>query len=251
MWHELNSLLDRAPGAYSVCVWDAAGQQIYAYSEQVVRSAASLIKVPLVMAVLDAVAEGSVLCSLNTQLTLVEADRVEGPGGFDTAPAGTTKTVRQLIGHALRESDNTASNLLIDVVGFARVNHWLQARELRARLRRKFMDFDALAAGRDNITTARDMCAMLYQLQQPQYASLLEDLRSAVGDRKLEAGLPPNVSIAHKVGDLPGVEHDAGIVFGPHGAYIVAALGVDLPDVETGRRTIAAVSRMIWENDGK
>lgn len=248
MWHELDQLFHSAPGTYSACVCDALGRQRYGYHQHALRSAASLIKVPLAATVLNAVAEAGASFALHTTVVLGEADRVEGTGGVDTAPAGTIKTVRELISHALRESDNTASNLLIKLVGMKRVNEWLEAHGLQTRLRRKFVDFEALAAGRDNTTTASDMCAIFGQLLQPaRYAPLLDDLRQSVGNGKLEAGLPPGVALAHKIGDLPGVEHDAGIVFAPDGAYIIAVLGVDLPDVEAARRTIADVSRIVWE----
>jgi beta-lactamase class A len=247
MWHDLDQLLLTAPGAWSVCVWGAAGRQRYGLNEHAVRSAASLIKVPLAIAVLDALVAQAAF-ALDTPVVLREADRVDGTGSVDTAPAGTIKTVRELIGHALRESDNTASNLLIDLVGMERVNGWLASHGLRTRMRRKFMDFDALAAGRDNTTSASDMCAIMqHVLQHERYATLLHDLQRSVGDGKLEAALPPDVPLAHKVGDLPSVEHDAGIVFAPNGAYIIAVLGVDLPDVKAGRRMIADVSRVVWE----
>jgi len=246
MWHNLQQLLHAAPGTWSVCVWDAAGRQRYGLNEHAVRSAASLIKVPLAIAVLDALAQGAAF-ALDTPVVLREADRVAGTGGVDMAPVGTIKTVRKLICHALRESDNTASNLLIDLVGMERVNGWLQAHGLGTRLRRKLMDFDALAAGRDNTTSASDMCAIMqHVVQHERYVLLLHDLQRSVGDGKLEAGLLPGVPLAHKVGDLPGVEHDAGVVFAPPGAYIIAVLGVDLPDVEAARRTIADVSRLVW-----
>ena len=91
------------------------------------------------------------------------------------------------------------------------------------------------------------MCALLRQLLQPAYAELRALMERSVTDQKLDAGLPAGTTLAHKVGDLPGVEHDAGIIFAPEGPYMVAALAVDLPDVASGRETIAAVSRLIWE----
>ncbi|HEX6288869.1 MAG TPA: serine hydrolase [Herpetosiphonaceae bacterium] len=245
-WSDITALLNAAPGDYSVCVWSARGAQLYGYQEDIVRSAASLIKVPLAMAVYAA-QESMPAFAMQTALTLNEADRVEGEGSLDRAPAGTIKTVRELVAHALIESDNTASNLLIDRLGFEQVNQFIGQLGLETRLRRKFMDFAALAAGRDNTTTAREMCAIFYHLVQQRYAEVLEFLGQSVGDQKLEAGLPPGTPLAHKVGDLPGVEHDAGIVFAPHEPYIVAALSVELPDVESGRHTIAQASRLIWE----
>lgn len=241
-WDRLTTLLHAAPGEYSVCVWTAQGQPIFSYNADVIRPAASLIKVPLAMALVDAQPQ----IKLDTALTLAETDRVEGDGTFDRAPAGTIKTVHELIGHALIESDNTAANLLINCIGFAAVNRWLAARGFQTRLRRKFMDYAARAAGRDNTTTAADMCALFYRLQQPAYAELMALLTQVKGDQKLEAGLPPDVMIAHKLGDLPDIEHDAGIIFAPT-PYIIAALSANLPDIATGRHTIATASRLIWE----
>jgi beta-lactamase class A len=240
-WHEVTVLLDQAPGDYSLCVWNAHGEQMYGYREQVERSAASLIKVPLALAIY-----ASQGLNLDTSVTLTEADRVEGEGSFDLAPAGTSKTIRELVAHSLIESDNTASNLLIDGVGFEQVNQLLERLGLATRLRRKFMDFAALEAGRDNTTTAQDMCAIFLYLVRQRYAELLDFLGQSVCDHKLDAGLPPGTLLAHKVGDLPGVEHDAGIIFATPEPYIVTALSVNLPDVETGRRTIAQASGMIW-----
>lgn len=243
-WEALTELLTAAPGDYSLCVVDAAGRQRYGYREHVVRSAASLIKVPLALALVDAQPP----LDLDTTVTLTEAVRVEGSGTFDSAPGGTVATLRELIGYALIESDNTASNLLIGQLDFDRINRYLAELGLaQTRLRRRFMDYDALAAGRDNTTTAAEMCALLLRLLQPAYAELRTLMERSVTDQKLDAGLPPGTTIAHKVGDLPGVEHDAGIIFAPEGPYMVAALAVDLPDVASGRATIAAASRLIWE----
>ncbi len=241
-WEQLTALLDAAPGDFSVCVSTAAGERVYGYAEDVIRSAASLIKVPLAMALYDILPR-----ILDVAVVLVETERVEGEGSFDTAPAGTVKTVRELVAHALAESDNTAANLLIDRVGFDTVNEWLAALGLRTRLQRKFMDFQALAVGRDNVTTAEDMCTLFQRLTRPEYVALLELLKCAVGMEKLERGLPPGTAIAHKVGDLPQAEHDAGLVFAPGAPYIIAVLAVNLQDAAAGRRTIAGASQLVWE----
>lgn len=249
MWNAITPVLDGAPGAYSLCVCSADGDRLWGYEDRVLRSAASLIKVPLAMATID------LLGDLDALVPFDPADRVEGDGPFDLPAAGMPRagrdrvSIRELLTHALTRSDNTASNMLIEQVGIERVNAWIAQRDLETRLRRPFMDFAALAAGRDNATSAADMCALLAELQQPRYVALLDLLRRAVGDGKLEAGLPPGTPLAHKVGNLddPIVEHDAGIVWTPRGPYIIAALAVDLPDVATGRNTIAQVSRMVWE----
>ncbi|WP_026369675.1 serine hydrolase [Kallotenue papyrolyticum] len=239
-WAALERWLAAQPGEYSVCVV-RDGAQVYGYREHVPRSAASLIKVPLALAVLDAGLD------LEQRVLLREADRVAGCGSLDAAPAGTLATLRQLIVHALVESDNTAANLLIARLGMPAVNRWLAEHGLtQTRLRRRFMDLDALRAGCDNTTSAAEMCAILALLLDPRRCWLLELLRQVADDDKLGAGLPPGTPLAHKVGDLPGVEHDAGIVWTPGGPLIMAALACALPDAATGRAAIRHIARVVW-----
>ena len=113
------------------------------------------------------------------------------------------------------------------------------------------MDFVAAGAGRDNLTTAREMCILLSGLLDPDqpYGALVDWLKQARGDGKLVAGVPAGTVVAHKVGDLPGatfVEHDAGIVYAPNGPYVVAQLSANLPEPEIGKATIAQASRLIY-----
>ena len=253
-WDRLEALLNEAPGDWSVCVQTPDSRTHYAGAADIPRPAASLIKVPLAMAWLEAARrrqEGSTGLDLEASVTLQEEDRVEGGGWFDAAPAGTTATYRDLLSASIRESDNTASNLLVRAIGMPAVNHFATVAPFQLRvtgIQRRFMDFTAAAAGRDNLTTAREMCVLLSALLHDDlYRPLLEWLRNTRYHDKLAAGVPDGIAVAHKGGDLPGVEHDAGIVYAPTGPYIAALLGVSLPDPASGQATIAAASRLIYD----
>ena len=64
-------------------------------------------------------------------------------------------------------SDNTAANVLLDLVGMGEVNESLSRMKLdHTKLARRFMDFEARAARRDNVTSAGDMLALLSLIQQ-------------------------------------------------------------------------------------
>jgi len=253
-WSDVERLLARAPGDYSVCVLDGERETLFTYAADAVRPAASLIKVPLAMALVtsdQARLRGETGVNLEATAILRDEDRVEGVGSFDSAPAGTRRTLWQLIGHALRESDNTAANLLIDAIGMQAVNHFLRrALGLPVTcLQRRFMDFAAAARGQENLTSAREMCMLFHALlaRDGRYDRLVEWLTATPYDDKIVAGVPAGTVVAHKVGDLPGVEHDAGIVYAPERLYVVALLSGDLPDAGTGKATLAEASRLIYQ----
>ncbi len=252
-WDALTELLEQAPGSYSAAAW-RDGATVYEYRADTIHAAASLIKVPLCMAALASDQQrqrtGNGL-NLVATFTLRDEDRVDGEGDFDQAPTGTVASYATLIGHALRESDNTASNALIAALGMEEVNAFMHAAPLSLEttvLRRRFMDWAAAAAGHENTTTAREMSQVfaLLQRERDRYAALLYWLIVSPYRDKLPAGVPDAVPVAHKVGDLPGVEHDVGIVYAPDGPYIVALLASDVPDATVARATIAEASRMVY-----
>ncbi len=95
-WANVNALLARASGTYSACVW-RDGAMVYEYAADTVHAAASLIKVPLCMAVLDADYERQQTgtgIDLAATVTLRDDDRVAGEGSFDRADAGSVRDLR-------------------------------------------------------------------------------------------------------------------------------------------------------------
>ena len=80
-----------------------------------------MIKLPLALALVDAQPP----IDLDRSVRLLTDQRVEGTGSWDNAPAGSSATLRDLVGYALRESDNTAANQLIARLGMAAVNRYL------------------------------------------------------------------------------------------------------------------------------
>lgn len=249
----LDRLLDAAAGDWSACIQMLDGTDVYSYAADVVRPSASLIKVPLAMALIAAYhrlgPDGDRL-DLDDVETLRGEDRVEGEGAFEAAPVGTRRTRWELIGHMLRESDNTAGNLLIRAIGLDAINQFMGGPPLDlkiTRLRRRFMDFAAAASGYENLTSAREMCRIFACLATESiYEPLLDWLIQSPFDERLVSGVPVATLVAHKVGDLDGIEHDVGIVYASDAPYIVALLSGGLPAPGAGSRTIGEASRLIF-----
>jgi beta-lactamase class A len=86
---------------------------------------ASMVKLPVAIAVLRGVERGE--WTLETQVTVRPGDYVDGAGPTSSLPVGSPASVRWLLEQMMGLSDNTASDMLIDLVGLAEVNATLQA----------------------------------------------------------------------------------------------------------------------------
>ena len=81
---------------------------------------ASMVKVPVAVAVLRGMERGQY--TLDTTLTLRADDYVDGAGKTNSHPVGSPLSIRYLLGQMMVYSDNTASDMLIDLVGISEVN---------------------------------------------------------------------------------------------------------------------------------
>lgn len=86
---------------------------------------ASMVKVPVAIAVLRGVERGQYM--LSTRLTLRAGDYVDGAGPTNSQSVGTALSIRYLLEQMMKYSDNTATDMLIDLVGVAHVNQLVQA----------------------------------------------------------------------------------------------------------------------------
>lgn len=214
--------------------------------------AASLIKLPIYLAYRQRVAAGE----LNPGAAeIIPPEAVAGGSGvLQHAPPGASQSLGRIADLMLTASDNTAANLLIDILGMARINAAAQALGMRhTLLQRKMMDFASREAGRDNVTTPRDVAAFLEALQRPGALDpeiareIVAVLRRQTLVTKLPAALPPGAVAAHKTGELEGVEHDAGLIFRGDRCAVVAVLTAGLTRNADGVAFCREIGRLVSE----
>lgn len=204
-------------GTVAVAARDlVAGQRVSIGADRVF-SSASLIKVPIMVAVLQQAESGRL--PLSRQLPLDAVPRVGGSGVLTELADTDRLSVRDLLTLMIVISDNLATNLLIDAIGMDVVNESAAAAGLPdTRLRRTMMDLEACRVGLENHTTARDMTVLLEQIalgrglfgNQESYVVARDALaRQQLNDR-LPGQLPVGADFAHKTGELAGIRHDAG-----------------------------------------
>jgi beta-lactamase class A len=236
-------LLAPAPGRWQVCVLDDVGQGWDRAADRIV-PAASMIKVPILFAALLAVADGGLPLDQPCRL---DGPRVGGAGALSLLPTVRELTVRELLTLMIAQSDNDATNAVVDLLGAGRVNDYIHARlgAQRTALRRRMMDATAQAAGLENTTTAAELAAMLHQLRAgdllpPALTAVALDILAAQQFREgLPAFLPPDVRSASKTGELPGIRHDGAILERADRWVVIVTLVTGLLDGERDRGTAA------------
>lgn len=241
------------PGRLHVAAWepDAPDRPLLIRADEAV-TAASTIKVPILAAVLEEVNAGRLDLA---RPSAIPAERAGGSGVLRALPSLPVLTLADLLTLMIIVSDNTATNVVIDLVGMERVNQFCAEAGLNGTvLRRKMMDADAMRRGLENKTTARDQATLLDAiawrnlLPAPLRAFALQALEWQQFNDGLPSLLPDSVIVAHKTGELPGVRHDVGVITGPDGRQ--AVLAVLLSDVDAGpsspSATLAGIGLAAW-----
>ena len=228
----LRDALEQAAGAhagtYAVACASADGSWSVDVNGDKPFVSASIIKLAILGTLLDQAQSG--VLSLDDSATVGPSDIVGGTGVIQASGAGGSYTYRQLAAYMIQDSDNVATNLIIDAVGMPAVTE--DASEIgltQTTLNRRMMDF---AAGDENYTSANDVAHMLQLIYHGKLVSpdasefALDLLKGQHDDAGLLEGLPAGSVFAHKTGTLDGVFNDGGIVL-DRNPYVMVVLSGD------------------------
>lgn len=227
----LNQLAADTPGRWSFAV--AEQGPVATVNARLVHPAASTIKLPLLMASLAEVTAG------RRQLdeTLEVPDQRTGGSGMLAA----LDSVRQLrldetLTLMIAVSDNTATNMVIDLLGLDNIPAHLSTMGLaHTRLRRHMLDQHAARSGRENVATADELTRLLDRLGGGELVStkLRDQALRMLGRQQINDRIPAyldDVVCLHKTGELPQVRHDAGLLCFDGRSIAFSALASDLPN---------------------
>ncbi len=191
--------------------------------------AASTIKLPILLALLQAIDQG--LVQWDETAVLTPTNKVSGSGFLQYKPLGTQLRLWEVADLMITESDNTATHMIIDRLGGMEVlNRRFQWWGLtQTALRAKLPDIE----GR-NTTSPQDLALTLSYLDQGIGITAWSrdralDILYRVSNRSLLptglAKVEPSARIAHKTGTIGIALGDAGLINLPNGKrYILATL---------------------------
>jgi beta-lactamase class A len=240
-----------APGRVGIAVEDLATGMTSGVNASANLPAASTIKIPVMVEVFKQMEGGHL--DLSRIVHLEARDRDWGWGDMADAPTGTARTIKQLLWLMITRSDNTATNMLIRMVGRTHINATMRGLGLR-----NTSLGDDIRSETDTIryalrTSPLDMVALLDKIARDtlidEWSSreMLSILAGQTHNGLLPVPLPKDVKVAHKTGSLHDTLNDVGIVYRDDEPYIIAVMTTQLPDLDLGRAFIHKVSRIAFE----
>lgn len=152
-------------------------------------------------------------------------------------------------------SDNTATNILINKLGFKNINNYSNKINLKnTSLNRKMMDAKSLENNIDNYTCANDLLNLLYLTYKGNNVNsfysqkFINIMKKQMITNRLDLHLPKDVFLAHKTGDLDNIEHDCGIIFSKSCDLIICILTKDNISNIEGQNLITDISNVIYKH---
>ena len=248
----IRAILTEQDGRWGIAIRNLNSDESLFINENELFSAASIIKIPIMMEAYHQAAQGTM--SLDDPLSLDPADVVGGCGVLQGMHAGLTLTMRDVIVLMITISDNTATNMIIEQVGIEAVNR--RMRELGAEksiLRRKLMMTELARKGIKNELTAKDVLAFLDTLAKGQFISenscrdMLAILKLQQLNHKIPLLLPESVTVAHKTGEDDGITHNAGVLYCKEKSLAICVLSQEVTDTAKGHYAIARIARAAYE----
>ncbi len=250
LWDKLRARLsqvdERLDGVLAFSVEDLASGRTIETRAAVPFAAASCIKPAVVLELYHAAAAGGLDMQ---QAVPPPSPRVGGGGPLELLGEGARLTWRDLAVLTMAYSDNDAANALIDRVGMDAVNARLRGMGLTAtRLQRRMMDGAAAREGRENVSSAADLRALMKAVRAGSGLSpaLADDLRAVAAAPKrseFEVPLPEGLRVFSKTGFIEGVRCWVAVVDLPHRPFAAAVMAGHLrrdADGEAAVREIAA-----------
>jgi len=226
----LSEIIASSPAVTGLMAVDLTSGETFAFNENQVFPQASAIKVPILIEVYQQAQQKRF--NLSDKLTIAPDEAVGGTGVLQYMIGPVSLSIQNLAVLMITQSDNTATNALIKLVGMQAVNKRIKALGLQeTKLQRIMMDVKSSAKGVENISTPAEAVKILKMLYSGEIinpeasAEMLGILKKTErSTSRLAAGIPDDVPIAFKPGMLNGVSTEWAVIYLKKRPYAVAVM---------------------------
>ena len=228
---QLQEIVRGVSGAMGFAAFDLVRGERFAANENLVFPQASAIKIPILMEVFKQVHDGKIKFS---DMLWVEKKKQVGGSGilFELGDHTSQLSIHDLCVLMILMSDNTATNMLLDLLGMDNVNQTLRALGLsRTKVQRRMLDQAASGRGDENVSTPAEAARIMEILFKGEFVNravcdgVLEILKRPKSERGvIGSAVPANVPVAFKPGGLAGVMTEWALVYLESYPFVVVVM---------------------------
>lgn len=223
---------------------------IFKQNENRVLPSASLIKIPIMIEGFNRIEKGDFKSDENIKVK--EKEKIEYSLVSDLSIS--SYALIDLITLMIILSDNTATNVLIDLLGMENINSAIKKLGCKDTiLNRKMLDFEAAKKGKDNFTSPMDMGNIMEKIYNRTILSfdICNNMINILEKQKFRDMIPrfisEDIKIAHKTGELKGLNHDIGIFSTNNKDYLLGVFTTDGENDYDGKETIGKIGKIIFD----
>lgn len=205
---------------------------------------ASLVKLPIVMAVYKNIEDGSL--PNNKELVIGPEDIDKNFGTMWQKGAGAKITVNEAIDATLIDSDNTATRVLTHAIKEGSIDDVFDSLDIPKVHEPGFSTITP-----KNYTSIFRSLYLSSYLTREHSSEILDTLTKTKFNDKIPSGVPENIKVAHKIGvfdedktSLP-VYSDCGIFYVPNRPYSLCITTTGM-DEQTARQNMQVLSKMAY-----
>jgi beta-lactamase class A len=165
---------------------------------------------------------------------------------------GGRMSYRELCDAMITVSSNFATNLILERLGARSVQATTDALGAPGmRVLRGVEDDKAFQKGLNNTTTARALMTLMLKIARGEAVDkaaseqMVGVLERQTFNERIPAGLPKGIRVAHKTGEITGIQHDAAIVYAPR-PFVLVVLVRGLQDPKAGSALAADITRTLY-----
>lgn len=182
------------------------------FNEQMQMRAASIIKIPILCTFYNQIKQNNF--DIEKWVKIKDKNIVEGSGVLKLLNRETEYMIYDLARLMIILSDNSATNEIIDIIGWKSVETYMKKISLnQITFRHKMM---VKAERGENLITAENIGNLLEKIYRNSIegsSEMMQILKSQQMKSYLPKLLPKNIRVANKTGMLVDSLHDVGIVF--------------------------------------
>lgn len=267
---QIKTLIEQIGGKVGIYAEKLSNGTRYLYNEKVVFSSASVIKAPILYLLYEAFLSGNY--SPQDSINYTEKDLVDDSPFFeDLLTKKGTCNLYEVAHSMIVVSDNTSTNLLIDLLGFEAINNKIQALGMKNTfLKRKMCDFESRKKGLENLTTPEDMAIFLKNTLDKTKLITKEELLKikpkelnsknvflntikVMSEQKDLEKIPSgftneNLIIANKPGELPEIRNDVALIITETDNFVISIFCDKVVDELECDILIGKLSKCLVEN---